>query len=107
MLIDVTKKLKNFDGDDMFLNTDGPAAPQLMTLRNTSVTLLSAGFRDTTISGEDALVRFQLAGRIHEQDKLDLDVDEISLILQLAAKSFNPLVYGRMVELLDPAKLKK
>ncbi len=105
MLVDVTKELKNFDGEPIYLNTGGE--PTDMTVRNTAVTLLAAGMRDEKIPADDALVRFQLAQRVHDQDKLELDVDEISLILRLTSESFTPLVYGRMVELLDPAKLKK
>ena len=106
MQIDVTKELKNFDGEPVYLNTGGDH-PTEMTVRNTAVTLLAAGLRDEKIPADEALVRFQLAQRIHEQDKIELDSDEISMILKLTAENFTPLVYGRMTEFLDPAKLKK
>ncbi len=107
MLIDVTKKLKNFDGEAMFLNIEASSEPQTMTVRSTAVVLLSSAIRDEKVPADEALVRFMLAQRIHDEDKVELDVDEISMILKLTAESFTPLVYGRMVELLDPAKLKK
>ena len=106
MLIDVTKQLKNFNGDVLFLNV-AENKPQEMTIRTVAVTLLSAAIRDERLPPDKMLDRFALAQRIYEKDKLELDVDEISLILKLTAESFTPLVYGRMVELLDPAKIKK
>ncbi len=107
MLIDVTKKLKNFDDEPMYLNVDGATDPQEMSVRLVSITLLTAAFRDEKIPADDALKRFLLAQRIHQENKLELDTDEISSILTLTAMTFTPLVYGRMVEFLDPAKLKK
>lgn len=108
MLIDVTKELLDFEGEPLPLQTAAGSPPKDMTVRNLATTVLTASFRDEQVDAESALDRFELAREINKARKtIELTTEEISSLIDLVSKSFSPMVLGRFVEFMDPARLKR
>lgn len=108
-MIDVTTLIREFNGDPIPLDpdgsdgTDGP--DRSMTVRSVAGVVLASNLGDSKDPGR-ALARFKLALRIYDEDEIELTTDEISDILALTLQGYNPLIYGRMVEAMDPVRLK-
>ena len=99
--IDVTQGFTDLDGATLTMNDkpDGPVA----TLRLLAIRALLS----PQIEGGDKGDRYMLAMKIHLADKIELRAEDVTLLKLVASKAYGPLVYGRIVEVIDPAALKK
>ena len=103
MKIDMTKAIKNLEGD----NIDNPEsklkekAPLTMKILCTN-SLLTPTQDERNIDGNEKAKRFELAMRIYTEKEVDLDIDELKLVKDLIGKVYSPLVVGQAYRILDP-----
>lgn len=106
--IDFTQPLRDLAGKPIPISAE-KNAPSL-TLSDVVITSL---FNDAgraqpnpAEAAADKKRRYVLAMKIHDHPKSALTVEEISLVKSAVNDVYpNPLVYGRVLELLDPAAL--
>lgn len=97
MQFDVTLEILGLDGKTQ--EQDGKP----ITLRSACCHVLLVGFNDElNLSGEDKLRRWKLALRIHGESPVELTAKEVTEIMGLVAKAYNPGVVGPVWLLLDP-----
>jgi hypothetical protein len=72
------------------------------TLRGICVRALLFRDPNSQMSGDDQLKRYMLAQRLQENDEVDLQAHEITLIKDSIAIIFQPMVTGQAWLLLDP-----
>ena len=80
-----------------------------LTLADVAENALLSDYRDEqNLDGVEKLKRWTLAKKIEDtKSSVTLNADEIALIKKLVGKAYNPLVYGEMVQAIDPASLPK
>jgi len=100
MLKRLNVEVNDLDGKAVLDPDSGKPA----TLKSaTTSALLFQGQDDSKMTGDQKLARFALAKKVHDaSDTVDLTAEEIVLIKECVNKIFTPLVYGRLVEALDP-----
>ncbi len=96
MLVKVNVPLKTFAGETMKDNVDGQAVDA--TVRAAIVNAVLAPVQKET--GIEKVRKYELAKRIFENDKVDLDETEIKLIKDCVGENFAPIVVGQIYELL-------
>ena len=92
MKIDFKQHLKNLDGDIL------KEGDKELTLGMVSVGALLA---PEEVDGNEKLIRFELAQKIHKGECQELSVEEAALIKKLIAKPFTTLVVGQSLKMLD------
>lgn len=101
MKIDVTKEIKDFEGNVLqvpTLNNQTKAA----TIRWACVNALMGIYQDEqNIAGEEKLKRYLLAQKVQKQKTPELASEEITLIKQLVGKNFGPPVVGPVFQVLE------
>ncbi len=120
MQIDVTEVLKDMRGDEIrlledyentkFVNSqDTPNEPPFhkrktpVSIRKCCVdSLLATTDKDGNLNGEEKIKRFRLAERIQENDSVELNAEEITLLKQRISTIYGIVVVGKAYELLDP-----
>ena len=97
MKINVNTPIKNIQGEQM---TD-LGSKQSITFKMVAVEALLQDDREAT--GQQKLERFQLASKMHEckTDTFDLTPEEASVIKELSARMYGPLVSGQVWKLLN------
>jgi len=53
-------------------------------------------------AGADKALRYALAMKIHNNNPVELDLDELKLLKDLIGQSFFPLIVGQAWEILEP-----
>ena len=104
---DFSASIKMLDGTIMRIGDAEKG--KALTLADVAENALLADYRDeANIDGVEKLKRWTLARKI-EETKLSvaLSAEDIALIKKLVGKAYNPLVYGEMVQAIDPASLPK
>ena len=104
---DFAASIKMLDGTVMRIGDAEKG--KALTLADVAENALLADYRDeANIDGVEKLKRWTLARKI-EETKLSvaLSAEDIALIKRLVGKAYNPLVYGEMVQAIDPASLPK
>lgn len=107
MPIDFTQTLKDMDGNDYpditRRGTETVTVP--MTLSRVACnSLVGAVPNEKPCDGEEHLHRFMLAQRIKDNPAAELSAEDIALIKERIAKSYNiPLIAGQALAMLDPA----
>ena len=101
MEVSFKQYLVDFNG--VILKTD---KQQSLTLRIATVNALLAQFADeVSLSGEEKMVRFELALKINsELDPVTITAEEIALIKKLIAKAYATLIVGQAWKLLEKEK---
>ncbi|KKL09636.1 hypothetical protein LCGC14_2563890 [marine sediment metagenome] len=76
---------------------------KVMTLGGAAVNALLAAVRGEVISGEEKLDRYELAKRIYEAKKSEIEVtvEQIVLIKKCINIVYGPLVYGQCCHMLE------
>lgn len=90
------KTFENFKGDVMKDEKDQPAI-----MRDLIVIALLNSFPDERATAQEKVKRFNLANKISKGGDQELDINELKMIDDLVAKSFNTLTYGRISEYLN------
>jgi len=96
MKIKVTDTVKSYDGKEVIENG------QPLLLRTVFDTSLN-----NTIPGEDAMTSeqkakaYQLTLKIYANNEVDLTLDDRTLLKERVGKVYNPLVFGRVSDLLE------
>ena len=105
--IDVTQTLKNLDGSDLtdatqICPTCGQATEaRTWTLRLVLQNVLMAVVRDENPDGAEKALRYALAMRIHQNDEVELSVEERAKLKDLVGKVYGPLIVGQVWEMLE------
>lgn len=103
MKIDMTKAIKNLEGDNLNNPESKLKEKEPLMMRIVCVnSLLTQTQDDKNIDGNEKAKRFELAMRIYTEKEIDLNVDELKLIKDLIGKIYPPLVVGRAYQILDP-----
>lgn len=112
--MNITQVILNLDGSefqtgDRVCPTCGrPEHPENMTIQDAICDSLVAQFRDEqNLSGKDKLLRFRLALKVSDLDEIELTSEETTLALKVVGKMYSPLIYGRVVQVLDPTRLQE
>lgn len=81
------------------------AEPEPMTLRLVINRALMTPLEDDKLTPESGVTRLLLATRVHENDEVELDSKEVTLIKERVAKVYSnsALIVGRACLLVDPA----
>ena len=104
---DFAASIKMLDGTVMRIGDAEKG--KALTLADVAENALLADYKDEpNLDGVEKLRRWTLARKI-EETKLSvaLSAEDIALIKRLVGKAYNPLVYGEMVQAIDPASLPK
>lgn len=64
--------------------------------------LLSQLDQSTNPSGDGKMARYALAMKIHNNNPVNLDLDELKILKDLIGEMFLPLIVGQAWELLEP-----
>ncbi len=96
MLVKVNVPILTMDGQAMKDNVDGKAVNA--TVKTAIVNAVLAPVQKE--SGIDKVKKYELAKRIFENDEVDLNEDEITLIKVCVGENFAPIVVGQIYELL-------
>ena len=104
---DFTAPVKMLDGTVMRIGDTEKG--KSLTLADVAENALLSDYRDEqNLDGVEKLKRWTLAKKIEDtKSSVTLNADEIALIKKLVGKAYNPLVYGEMVQAIDPASLPK
>jgi hypothetical protein len=98
---DFTVVLVGLDGKPLVAE---PGLP--MTLGDAVSSALVSPFKDESPSGQEKVKRWALALRVHAAKDIELTADDITMIKNLVAKAFGPLIVGQVWEILDPASVR-
>jgi len=100
-VIDVTVALKTLQGADMIEpNPEGEATTA--TLRMALVNALLSPVQKE--SGVEKIKKYDLAMKIHKNDKVDLTAEEITLLKARVGEVFPVLIVGQVFEILEGKK---
>jgi len=86
------------DMDDKEIKING----KVQTFAIISCQALLGVAENTNPSGDDKVMRYNLALRLHNNDITDLNLDELKLLKDLIGQAFTPLIVGQAWELLEP-----
>jgi hypothetical protein len=105
--------ITNEDGKPIIECTDPPTVvstdPACKSKRDVTLGILAfraLSFPEQGVSGEDNLLRGNLALRVYKAGELQLSVEEIALIKKRIGAVFTPVLIARCFPLLDPATAK-
>lgn len=98
MVINVTQVLKSFSGQVM-LDKDEQGNAVEATLRMAIVNALLSPVQKET--GVDKVKKYELAKKVYQNDEVDLESEEITLIKTRIGEVFPPLIVGQADELLE------
>ena len=100
MLKRLNVPVRDLDNKDVM----DPESGKVATLKGAvSSALLFQGQDSERLTGDQKLQRFALAKKVYDaEDKVDLTAEDVVLIKDCVNRIFTPLVYGRLVEALDP-----
>jgi hypothetical protein len=95
MRVKVTDQLIDYEGRKLVDGTEP------VTFRRVFVTALNT-FSDTDRPNPQQMALiYSLSNRLYENADVELTLEEAALIKDRVGKTFNPLVYGRTVDLLE------
>jgi hypothetical protein len=99
---DFTTVLVDLGGKPLVIEQGTPP----MTLGDAVSAALVMPFKDESPSGQEKVKRWALALRVHAAKDIELTADDVTLIKNLVAKAYGPLIVGQVWEILDPASVK-
>ncbi len=116
MQFDMRTQIKDFEGEPIerkeVVNKRLPVDDKNIkwlpyTLRDAISIALNADVKDEISTPEDKSKIYQLCNKLFATQKPDLTVDDIHFILERSAKVHNPLINGRVKDLLNIDKKKE
>ena len=102
MQVNVTQSITDLDGQVIRTNPADPASAPYLVRALFINAILMPRQNDAQLDGESKLKRFLLAQKIHDNDTVDLNVEDCAELKRLAGETFSTLVYARIALLLDP-----
>lgn len=100
--VDFKAQIKGLDGKPIPVSETDKTPVTLGSIAE--VALLAPGGPENSTPEEKAR-RFFLALKIHEGRGDGLTLDELALVKRVIGQIYGPLIYGRAVELLEPAAI--
>lgn len=97
MIIDTNIKLVNMNGA-VLQDNDGTGKLIDATVKTAIVNAILVPTKDET--GMDKVKKYELAKKVFNSDKVDLDEQDIAFIKEAIGKNYPPLVVGQVYELL-------
>lgn len=80
--------------------------PDPLTLRSVLCNALMGQYEDEkALNGEEKVLRWKLAQKVHSEDEPDLTVEDVALVKKLVGKAYGPVVVGPALTLLDPVSV--
>lgn len=104
MQINVMQILTDLDGKDIHNPVrNGETIEAIpVTLRYVFLeALLGMDQDEKGLSGADRYARYKLAEKIKEGDRVEVSIEEIKMMKDVAGKKFTPLVVGRVWDILE------
>jgi len=93
MRIDVTRPLKNFNGQ-VLAERDASGVERPITLRDLCCAALTNATPGETLQGTEKMRRFTLAQRIYTDDVAELLADDIVLLKKIIDTLYNVVIVG-------------
>ena len=100
MKITTNQVLKDYEGKDI-IEESAKGEKRTITIRDVFSVALNTQTKDEVITAEEKAKVFQISTKLYTGNEVDLTVDQLSLIKERVGKIYNPLVYGRVCELID------
>lgn len=94
MRIDVTQEIKDFEGESIKDN-----AGKVLTFRN--VVGYAINNLEQNQTAEDKNACFQLGVKLYSTKEPDFTVNQLALIRKKVEKTYNPLIVGRICEIVE------
>lgn len=99
MKIVVTNFLKDYQGKPI-LQQGGKGKLDLRTVISTAINTLGAP-NEKPMSAEDKNKAFQISIKVWQKKEIDLTLDDRKFIKDKVGAVYNPLIYGRVCEILE------
>lgn len=96
MKINLLDVPKDYEGKDIV-----DSKKKTLTYRDIFSTALNSQLANEIMGAEEKAKIFQLSLKLYKDNEVDLTLDEKVLIKTRASKIWNPLVYGRICEILE------
>lgn len=95
----LTDEIKDYEGNSI------PDGKDLLTFRGAMVFALNQVLQDETVGAEEKAKRYSLSNKLFSTtDPTKFTSDEKALIEKQVGKIYNPLVYGRVLDLFGDNK---
>ena len=106
MKLDVSQVLKGYDGKPIKkagVSEQGlqVVTKEVLTLKDVISNALNAADDNKASSAEDKLKSFNISLATWSNKELDLPVEDVAFIKAKVLKIYNPLICGRVAEILD------
>jgi hypothetical protein len=98
MLVKVDGTLKTLDGT-VIMDNDGKGNAVEATVRMALVNAILSPVQQET--GMEKVKKYELAKKIHDQDEVELSMDDIELIKDRVGEIYAPVVVGQLYSLLS------
>jgi len=95
MKIDVTQIFKNYQGQDVM------QGKEKLTLREVISNSLNAMDPQKPMTAEHKNKAFQISVKVWAKKEVDLTLDDRKFIKDRAGEVYNPLIYGRVCDILE------
>ncbi len=102
MRLKVTDPVKDYEDKPMLTSDDGGKTTREFTYREAIVTALNAVDRDEVMPPETKAKVYLITTKLYAKKEVDLTLSELTLIKERAGKILTPVVYGRLIEIIDP-----
>lgn len=96
MKLDINQKIKNYEGKDIVDESKKP-----LSLKTIFVTALNSQLKTEILTAENKSKIYQLSLKIYQSKEPDFTVDDLAFIKERVGKFYNPLVYGRVCDIID------
>lgn len=94
---DFSVKMVSLDGKEELIENGKPLLAKQIVCN-----ALLGSYEDEKLSGEDKVRRYLLAQKIYNSDStVEVSSEDISLLKQLVAKLYTPLIVGQVYQLLE------
>ncbi len=99
MKIDVKQPILDYEGKKIFTNE---AKTEFYDVRGAISACINYQEPNVPYTAEKKNKMFSIGVRLYKNSSVDLTLDDLSTIKELADKALAPLVYGRLMEVIDP-----
>lgn len=102
MKVDVTQILTDYQGKDL---TQGPKKEklELRSVISTAVNTMNLQ-GEKSMTSEEKNKAYQISTRVWSKKEVDFTVEQLAFIKEKVGKVYNPLVYGRICDIIEKKK---
>lgn len=101
MKIDVTQGLKNYDGKDIYLDSDNKVKA---TLREVLVAAANTETKGKPMTAENKAKAYQLSQKMYKDNDVNLTIDDMAFLKERVYEIFRPVVAGQIEEIFEGKK---